>query len=79
MIRNLGSGFLYLNLVLIFIHSRIFEKKKRGRKKLWSFVIRNAHTKIIMLNTELAEVARRKPELSNKVENSGQDSRPSLC
>lgn len=78
MIRNLGSGFLYLNLVLIFIHSRIFEKKK-GQKKLWSFVIRNAHTKIIMLNTELAEVARRKPELSNKVENSGQDSRPSLC
>lgn len=77
MIRNLGSGFLYLNLVLIFIHSRIFEKKE-AKKKLWSFVIRNAHTKIIMLNIELAKIARRKPELSNKVENSGQDSGPSL-
>lgn len=68
-----------MNLVLIFINSRIFEKKKRGRKKIWSFVIRNAHTKIIMLNIELAKVVRRKPKLNNKVENSGQDSSPSLC
>lgn len=32
MIRNLGSGFLYLNLVLIIIYSRIFEKKKEAEK-----------------------------------------------